>query len=290
MRILLLGKHGQLGRELSVALATMAELVAFGRSEIDLNDLENLPKLVDHIRPDVIVNAAAYTDVDKAETEQEHAWRINAVAPAVLAKQARRLRALFVHYSTDYVFDGKKETPYHEQDATNPLNFYGASKLEGERRIQDMGGTFLILRTSWVYSVGKQGGFVNKILQLSRKQHKLSMVTDQVGSPTWAYMLAKVTAQILAHGKDALSEYSGLYHLAASGYTSRFEWARCILELDPNKAQQTVQDLLPAVTSSFPSPAVRPLFSALSCDKFARTFGASLPDWRESLAQALDRE
>ena len=288
-RILLIGKNGQLGWELQRTLATLGELSAVDFPEIDLEAPQTVCKLIRQIRPQVVVNAAAFTAVDQAETEQERARKINALAPGVLAEETRKLKAIFVHYSTDYVFDGEKGAPYVEEDAPNPLNFYGRSKLEGEQSVQAAGGTFLILRTSWVYSLRQQSGFVNKVLQWSRLQETLRMVTDQVSNPTWARMLAGMTAQVLARGDQHIREHSGLYHLAGSGFASRFDWAKLILELDPGKNEQRVKELLPALTADFPTSAQRPLFSALDCAKFKRTFGFHLPGWHQALALAMQQ-
>lgn len=286
-RILLIGKNGQLGWELHRTLATLGELTAVDYPEIDLEHPETGRDLIRQIRPQVIVNAAAYTAVDQAETEQERAWKINALAPGMLAEEAQRLNAVFVHYSTDYVFDGKKGAPYIEGDTPNPLNFYGRSKLEGERLVQEADGISLILRTSWVYSLRQQGGFVGKVLQWSRQQETLRMVDDQIGNPTWARMLAEITSQVLARGEKYIRGRTGLYHLAGDGFASRLEWARLILELDPNRQEQMVKELLPAPTSDFPTPARRPLFSALICNNFAATFGLRLPAWEAALRIAM---
>jgi dTDP-4-dehydrorhamnose reductase len=205
-----------------------------------------------------------------------------------LAEEAQRLNAVFVHYSTDYVFDGKKGTPYVEEDTPNPLNFYGRSKLEGERMVQEAGGISLILRTSWVYSL-RQGGFVNKVLQWARQQETLRMVDDQISNPTWARMLAEITSQVLARGEKYIHERAGLYHLSGDGLTSRFEWARLILELDSNRHEQLVKEIRPAPTSDFLTPARRPLLSALTCDNFAATFGLRLPAWEAALRMAMER-
>jgi dTDP-4-dehydrorhamnose reductase len=189
------------------------------------------------------------------------------------------------------VFDGTKGSSYIETDVTNPLNVYGKTKLEGEQAIQAAGGAYLILRTSWVYSM-RQGGFVTKVLQWAREQDTLRVVDDQISSPTWARMLAEATALILAQGRDDPADYirqkAGLYHLAGSGSSSRFEWAQEILELDPQKSEQKVRELLPAKSSEFPTPAERPLVSVLECGRFERTFGLQLPAWQEALQLALD--
>jgi dTDP-4-dehydrorhamnose reductase len=279
-----------LGWELHRTLATLGELTAIDYPEIDLEQPETGRDLIHRIRPNVIVNAAAYTAVDQAETEQEKVRKINAIVPGVLAEEARKRKAVFIHYSTDYVFDGKKGTPYVEEDAPNPLNYYGRSKLEGEHLVQEAGGDFLILRTSWVYSLRQQGGFVNKVLQWSRQQETLRIVDDQIANPTWARMLAEMTAQILARGFGYIQERAGLYHLAGGGFASRYEWARSILELDPHRRDQTAREIIAADTKEFPTPALRPLFSALDCAKFSKTFGVQIPDWRESLSLAMQRK
>ena len=287
-RILLIGNNGQLGWELHRTLATLGELTAVDYPEIDLQHPETGRDLIRQIRPQMIVNAAAYTAVDQAETEQERAWNINALAPRMLAEEAQKLDAIFIHYSTDYVFDGKKGAPYIEGDTPNPLCFYGRSKLEGERLVQEVGGTTLILRTSWVYSLRQPGGFVGKMLQWSRQQETLRIVNDQISNPTWARMLAEITSQVLAHGDEYVRERAGLYHLAGDGFASRFEWAQLVLELDPHCREQTVKEIVPALTKDFPTPAQRPLFSALDCSRFRQVFDMVLPPWQQALRLAVD--
>jgi dTDP-4-dehydrorhamnose reductase len=291
MDILLLGKFGQLGWELRRALAPVGNVTALDYPEIDLANESQVRALVRTQQPQAIINATAYTAVDRAESEPEIAMAINARAPGLLAEEARRLGALLIHYSTDYVFDGKKGSAYLESDLPSPLGVYGQSKLEGERLIQAAGGDTLILRTSWVYSL-RRDSFVTKVLQWSRQQAVLRLVSDQVSNPTWARMLAEATALLLAKGGDSwrewLGERRGLYHLAGSGYASRYQWAQKILEYDPQKEGQTAHEILPALTADFPTPAQRPLYSALSCDLFARTFGLSLPPWEEALAMAME--
>jgi dTDP-4-dehydrorhamnose reductase len=287
-RILLIGKNGQLGWELHRTLATLGELTAIDYPEIDLEHPETGRKLIRQIHPQVIVNAAAYTAVDQAETEQERAWNINAIAPGIIAEEAQLLNAVFVHYSTDYVFDGTKGAPYIEEDTPNPINFYGRSKLEGDRLVQEVDGVYLILRTSWVYSLRQQGGFVGKVLQWSRQQETLRIVDDQIGNPTWSRMLAEITAQILARANNYIHERTGLYQLAGSGFASRFEWAQTILELDPYRQEQTKKVIFRALTTDFPTPAQRPLFSAMDCSRFEHVFDTVLPPWQEALRLALD--
>jgi dTDP-4-dehydrorhamnose reductase len=287
LKILLLGNTGQLGWELQRTLQPLGEVIALDYPEVNMADAASIRKTVQQHRPEVIVNATAYTAVDKAESEPELAEAINGTGPGVLAEEARKLNAVFIHYSTDYVFDGQKEVPYVEEDTPNPLSVYGRSKLEGERLVQEVGGVYLILRTSWVYSL-RQGGFVNKVLEWARQQETLRVVSNQVANPTWARMLAEMTAQILARGDDYIHERTGLYHLAGSGFASRFEWAKSILELDPNKSEQRVEEILPALTSDFPTPAQRPLFSALDCSRFGHVFDLVLPPWQKALRLAVD--
>jgi dTDP-4-dehydrorhamnose reductase len=292
--ILLIGKNGQLGWELQRTLATVGEITAVDYPDIDLGHPETAGDLIRKIRPVMIVNAAAYTAVDKAESEPELAKAINGTGPGVLAEEARKLRAVLIHYSTDYVFDGKKGALYEEADLPNPLNVYGISKLQGERAIQQVGGDYLILRTSWVYTLRtsagslRQGGFVNQVLEWARQQEILHIVADQVGNPTWCRMLAEMTAQVLTQADNYIRERTGLYHLAGSGFASRFDWAKLILELDPNKSEQRVKEIIPDLTANFPSLARRPLFSALNYNKFIRTFNLRLPEWENALQLAMD--
>ncbi|MGA2110666.1 MAG: dTDP-4-dehydrorhamnose reductase [Anaerolineales bacterium] len=285
-RILLFGKNGQLGWELEHTLAPLGTVKAVDFPEVDLADADGVRRLVRELRPEIIVNAAAYTAVDRAESEPELAMAVNGIAPGVLAEEARALGACLVHFSTDYVFDGEKRQPYVETDSPNPLNVYGRTKLAGEEAICTLAGTYLILRTSWVYSL-RGDSFVNKVLRWAREQEILRVVSDQVASPTWARLLAEVTAQALTRGIDCLQEHRGLYHLAGSGSASRFQWARSILKLDCRQREQVVKQVLPARTSEFPTSARRPLFSALDCGRFALTFGLSLPPWESSLELAM---
>lgn len=293
MNLLLLGNNGQLGWELQRSLQPLGVVTVFDYPEFNLADPASISGKVQEVHPDVIINATAYTAVDKAESEPEQVEAINGRAPGVLAEEARKLKAVLIHYSTDYVFDGRKGAPYIESDLPNPLNVYGVSKLHGEQAVQQVGGDYLILRTSWVYtqrtSAGgvRQGGFVNKVLEQAHQQDTLHMVTDQVSNPTWCRMLAEITAQVLACRGKHIREYTGLYHLAGNGFTSRYDWAKMILELDPAKGNHRVKELLPALTADFPTPAQRPLFSALDCTHFFATFGLQLPDWKTALRLAL---
>ena len=290
MRILLLGKFGQLGWELHRTLSPLGEIVALDYPEIDLTQGDNICQLVRDTHPKVIVNATAYTAVDRAESEPETAQAVNTQAPGLLAEQAVTVGAALIHYSTDYVFDGTKGSDYIETDIPNPLGVYGQSKLNGERVIEQVGGAYLILRTSWVYSL-RRPSFVAKVLDWSRQQTTLRVVSDQVSNPTWARMLAEITALLLSKGAPDivgfLEERRGIYHLAGSGHASRFEWAQSILKHDPKPNEQITKEVIPAKSSDFPTPARRPLVSALNCDRFSDTFGLRLPDWEDALCMAM---
>lgn len=291
MKLFLIGKNGQVGWELQRTLATLGEVVAVDYPDIDLSDEVNTRDWMRKIAPQVVVNAAAYTAVDKAESEAEIAMAINGTAPGVIAEEARRIGAVLIHYSSDYVFDGQKGDAYIESDSPNPLNVYGLSKLAGDHNIQQVGCDYLIFRTTWVYSM-RQGGFVRKVLEWARKNPELQIVSDQIGSPTWARALAEVTAQVLAMRANNtlgwISERKGLYHLGGRGKISRLEWARKILEFDQNPEEQIVQEIQEALTKDFPTPATRPLYSPVDCTLFANTFGICLPDWDISLSQAME--
>jgi dTDP-4-dehydrorhamnose reductase len=293
MRILLFGKHGQLGWELRRSLMPLGEVAAWDYPEIDLKNGACLRQLIQTIHPDVIVNATAYTAVDRAETEQEIAMAINADAVAIMAQEACSIHAALIHYSTDYVFDGAKGSAYDETDAPNPSGVYGKSKLAGEEAITQTDAAYLILRTSWVYSL-RRDSFVKKVLQWSRQQRTLRVVSDQVSNPTWARALAETSALLLARGGTTilswLQERRGLYHLAGSGFASRMEWAQAILRLDPQPQEQVTTELLPALTADFPTPAQRPLYSALNCQRFQETFDLALPPWEQTLALAMETE
>jgi dTDP-4-dehydrorhamnose reductase len=290
MQILLLGMVGQLGWELQRSLAPLGELTAFDYPEINFAEPESLKPLLQKVSPQVIINAAAYTAVDRAESEPDLAMAINGTAPGVLAEAAAQMGAAFIHFSTEYVFDGMKESPYSEDDLPNPINTYGRSKLAGENAVQEAGGSYLVIRTSWVYST-RQGGFVNKVLEWARTQKVLRVVDDQVGSPTWCRMLADATALLVAKGRNDpagwIGERRGLYHLAGAGSANRLEWAQAILRCDPSGYEQTVVDIQPAKTTDFPTPAPRPLYAPLDCRRFVETFQISLPPWEHSLKLAL---
>lgn len=291
MRILLLGKNGQLGWELQCTLAPLGEIIAWDFEELDLTQVGAIGPALRAAAPNIIVNASAYTAVDRAEQEPGIASAVNAAAPAAMAQAAKELGAWFVHYSTDYVFDGTKGAPYVESDAPNPVNTYGRSKLEGEQGVLAADGNSLILRTSWVYSL-RQASFVTKVLGWARQQETMKVVDDQIGSPTWARMLAEISAALLAKaqalGGDWLAERRGVYHLAGSGAVSRYEWAKTILECDQKRDEHVVRQLLPVSSDTFPTPADRPTFTALGCEAFQKAFGLIIPSWDHSLALAMD--
>jgi dTDP-4-dehydrorhamnose reductase len=290
MRILLIGNTGQLGWELERSLTPLDELIALDFPAINLLDERGTRQVVRRVSPQVIVNATGYTTVDKAESEPDKAAAINARAPAVLAEEAHDFGAVLIHYSTDYVFDGLKGSPYVETDPPKPLSVYARTKLAGEQAVQQIGGAFLVLRLSWMYSL-RRDSFVTKVLGWSRQQRTLRMVTDQIGNPIWARTAAEATAQLLAMGSSDivswLAERSGVYHFVGPDYASRYEWAQAILRLDPQHQEQVTEQVLPAITAEFPTPARRPLFSALDNRKFVQTFGLHLPAWEVALRLAM---
>lgn len=290
MKIVLFGKNGQLGWEFQRILPVFGKVISLDKEDLDLCDSSAIQNTLEEIRPELIVNASAYTEVDKAEVESEIAMKINAVAPGIMAEAARKFNAVLIHYSTDYVFDGTATSPYAEDADTNPLNMYGKSKLAGEKNVEQVGNAYLILRTSWVYSL-RGNSFVNKVLAWARKSETLKVVSDQISSPTSARTLAEITNLILAQANgnifDYIKEKRGIYHLAGSGHASRFEWAKEILANDTNPEEQLVKNLLPARSDEFPTPAHRPLYSALDCSKFERTFNLHLPDWKDTLRLAM---
>jgi dTDP-4-dehydrorhamnose reductase len=292
MKILLLGKNGQLGWELQRALSPLGELIALdrlGQNGLcgDLTDLEGLCNTIATLEPDVIVNAAAYTAVDQAESESELAQLINAQAVQVLAQQALKTGAWLVYYSTDYVFNGTGSAAWSETDVTEPLNQYGQSKLAGEQAIQDSGCKYLIFRTSWVY--GSRGNnFAKTMLRLASERQTLSVINDQVGAPTSADLLADCTAHAL---QRALCDpqLAGLYHLAASGQTTWYEYASLVIEHAQAIGKELmVTDIKPISTLEYPTPAKRPLNSKLNTTKFCNSFGLVLPEWQQGVIRMLD--
>ncbi len=275
--ILLTGAAGQLGFELARLLPAHGELAALDRAALDLADAEAVAATVRRVKPQIIVNAAGYTAVDRAESEPALADAINARAPAILAEEAKRLDALLIHYSTDYVFDGASSEAYDERALPNPLNVYGRSKLAGERAIASAGGAHLVLRTSWIYGWHGQN-FLLTMKRLAATRDELRVVADQFGVPNWSRVLAEATATLLARGAAALAGKSGIYHLSGRGRASWFDFARAIFDdAEPPR-------VIPITTAEYPTPARRPASAVLATSKFEETFGFALPDWRESLA------
>ncbi len=284
--ILLLGATGQVGHELEHTLAPIGTVQAPGRVNVDLADSESIRRAVRKVDPDLIVNAAAYTDVDGAEDEPERAATLNAEAPRVLAEAAREVEAWLVHYSTDYVFDGEKHTPYTEHDTPAPINVYGQTKWEGEQVLQDVGGRYVVLRTSWVYS-HRRSNFVRTMLQLADEHDSLTVVDDQIGVPTWAGWLAEATAtigeQLLA--AEDFSSLRGLYHLAGTGQTSWYGFAQAIFA-QFGRADVAVE---PVPSTEYPTPAPRPAYTVLDSSRARTTFDLTLPTWTAQLAHFRER-
>ena len=305
LKILLTGKNGQVGRELGHYLQRLGEVVALGHADIDLCDTTTVRQLIRRLQPQLIVNAAAYTAVDQAETECDLAHKINAEAPAVLAEEGKKLAAALVHYSTDYVFDGSKDCPYQETDPPSPINAYGKTKLAGEQAIQQIGIPHLILRTSWVYAVrGKN--FLLRILRLASENEEVRVVNDQIGAPTWSRAIAAGTAQMLSTAFAMQSETShletlgGVYHMTAAGQTTWFGFASAILREGVRALAQSPEvqsatggrpliahTIVPISSHDYPTPARRPANSVLSNDRLLQTFHLRLPDWRTQLRLAM---
>jgi dTDP-4-dehydrorhamnose reductase len=289
-RILIVGNAGQLGRELEKLFAGVGPMVAVDRESVDLADPDQTRALVRRAAPDLILNAAAYTAVDRAESDQDLAFAINAQSTEVLAHEASERNALFVHYSTDYVFDGSKTDPWVESDLPNPLNVYGASKLAGEQAVEKIGGNYLIFRTSWVY--GPHGNnFLLTMLRLARERDHLSVVDDQVGGPTTSIQLARATHSIvngiLGGRFGSPQDFSGLYHMTCSGSVSWFGFAKAIFDRASTLLGVKGPTLTPIPTEDYPTPAARPRNSALSNAKLQSRFGVQLDPWQKALDETL---
>jgi len=300
--ILLVGNNGQVGRELNRMLPQIGDVQSLGREQLDLSKPEEIRRAIRTFRPNLIVNAAAYTAVDKAETEQDLARAVNTEAPAVMAEEAKKIGALLVHYSTDYVFDGTKTSPYAEQDQTNPKNVYGRTKLEGELAIQQSGASNLVFRTAWVYaSEGKN--FLLTILRLATQREELKIVCDQTGAPTTSREIARATTKILSqifeheNGSHTPADARGIFHMTAGGQTTWFGFTQAILDharkIDAsvtwfaaatNSRPLIVRNVIPIPAIEYPTPASRPGYSVLSNERLNRTFSVRLPDWQTQLA------
>lgn len=290
MRILLYGENGQLGWELQRTLMPFGELICCDFPDVDFSNLAALREHLSSVKPNLIVNAAAFTDVDGAELKPDLARAVNAQAPDVIAKEAAACGAALLHYSTDYVFDGTKGLEYVEADSPNPINVYGQTKLEGEEAVRSQVEAHLILRTSWVYGA-RRTNFMLKVLDWAAENEILRIVDDQFGSPTWCRALAEISAGIVAQsmpeGVDWFKRHAGIYHLAGRGTASRFEWAKEIISLYPERGKLAVKNIEPVSSDAFETMAERPANTALNCKKFESTFGLKLPGWRESLKLAL---
>lgn len=290
MKILIFGANGQVGQALTKKTGGLGDVIALGRAEANLTRPHTLQGVVQKYKPDVIINAAAYTAVDKAEAEEEIARTVNATAPGVLAEAAKRAKAWFIHYSTDYVFDGDKAAPYTETDTPNPLNIYGRTKLEGERAVEAAGGNYLIFRTSWVYS-DRGANFIRKILSLAKERDYLSVVDDQVGSPTSANLIATVTSHAVEQALAANLPATGLFHLTASGETNWHTYAQLIVaRARENNWQLKLgsNGIKPAPSQTFSTVAKRPKNSRLSTQKLREFFKVELPAWERDVLATVD--
>jgi dTDP-4-dehydrorhamnose reductase len=293
IRLLLTGRNGQVGFELARTLQTLGEVVALDQPDCDLSDAENVTSLLDAVRPEVIVNTAAFTAVDLAESQEDLAFRINAEAPAAMARWARSNGAAMLHYSTDYVFDGRTTKPWRESERIGPLSAYGRSKAAGETAILDSGAPAIILRTSWVYANRGQN-FVRTMLRLAREREEIKVVNDQLGAPTWARSVAEATAQILARaGRDADSvrrnfeERGGIFHLTASGATTWYEFAKRVFD-GVADSQRRLKRLVPIATTEYSTPAQRPMYSLLDNSRVGEIWGIRMPQWEQALNLCLE--
>jgi len=300
-RILLTGKNGQVGRELSASLQSLGDVAAFDRQQLDLTKPDQIREAIRSIHPDLIVNAAAYTAVDQAESDKTVARAVNTDAPRIMAEEAGKIGAALVHYSTDYIFDGLKTSPYVETDPANPINVYGRTKLQGEHAVQQSGVPHLIFRTAWVY--GREGkNFLLTILRLGTQREELRIVRDQIGAPTSSREIAAATTQILAQffgsekNATSLASATGIYNLTAAGETNWYEFATAILEHAKGHSKNDpwftaaisgrpliARSISPITTAEYPTPARRPAYSILSNNLLAQTFGIRLRDWRTQL-------
>ena len=290
MKILLTGKTGQIGKELNNIVGDLGNLITVDREQLDLSKPNSIEPVILNIKPDIIINAAAYTSVDKAEEESDLAMTVNAIAPGLLAKAARKVGAGLIHYSTDYVFDGCSGIPYKEEDPPNPLNVYGQSKLAGEKAVAKVGIPFLIIRTGWVYSIhGKN--FFKTIKKLAKEKDILQVIDDQIGAPTWARSVALKTHKILKQclNKKWLEKkdpsLSGIFHLTCQGKTSWHGFAKEILNM--SDASQNIK-LIAIPASDYPTPAARPSNSLLNNEKIQKVFGLDMPNWEDALKDCMD--
>ena len=288
MKILLTGKNGQVGWELNHSLSKLGTVFSMGRDNMDLSKPETLRPVIQDIRPDIIINAAAYTAVDKAESEPDLAMIVNGIAPGVIAEEAKKIGAGMIHYSTDYVFDGKATSPYKEEDAPCPLNIYGKSKLAGDQAVMQANIPHIILRTAWVYSL-RGSNFLLTMQKLAQSKNQIKVVDDQIGSPTWSRAIAEGTARILEHcrstGKSKIFSHSGVFNMSCGGETSWFGFAKKILELSGENTE-----LIPIPTIEYPTPTARPESSLLSNRKLKQVFHHEMPHWQDALLECLNSD
>ncbi len=288
MRILLTGKNGQVGWELNRSLSPLGTVFALGRNEMDLSKPETLGRVIQEIKPNIIINAAAYTAVDKAESEPELAMTVNGIAPKIIAQEAKKIGAGMIHYSTDYVFDGQATSPYNEENPTCPLSLYGESKLAGEKGVSQAGIPHIIFRTSWVYSL-RGSNFLLTMQKLAQTRKQIKVVDDQKGAPTWSRAIAEGTVKILKpylkEGYPLALPDSGVFHMSCGGETNWFIFAKKILELSDlaNNAE-----LIPIPTIEYPTPAARPQYSLLSNNKLKQVFHYEMPHWENALQECLN--
>lgn len=308
LKILLTGKNGQIGHELSWLLPELGDVVAFDLEDLDLLNPEEIRRSIRYVRPNLIVNAAAYTAVDQAEKDRAAALAINADAPAVIAEEAKKIGAALVHFSTDYVYDGSKGVPYEEDDPPNPLSYYGKTKLAGDLAIQNSGVPHLIIRTAWVYGT-RSKNFLLTILRLATQREEIKIVKDQTGAPTWSREIAAATTRILkqlSSGGSAitsLSNLGGIYNLTAAGATNWSEFAQAILDQAAQSSARgpwftaategrpiIARRIMPITTAEYPTAARRPAYSVLSNSRCRRTFGFALPDWKAQLQSVMTQQ
>ncbi|MAT42042.1 MAG: dTDP-4-dehydrorhamnose reductase [Anaerolineaceae bacterium] len=290
-KILLLGSNGQLGWEAHRHLIGFSDVVAVDYPDIDFSEPEQVLTTIKAVKPDLIFNAVAYTAVDLAEDKKDLAYKINAYTPGEIGTYCKTANIPLIHFSTDYVFDGKKGSDYTELDEPNPLNIYGKSKLLGEELIRESECLFWTIRTSWVYS-NREGGFLKKALHWAKTNEELKIVDDQIGNPTWCRALANAVSIVLAQNSQTWDQLffdtQGLYHLAGWGSASRFDWTQQIMNVSRKKHDLMVKNIIPVKTNEFPAPAERPTHSALNCEKFEKTFNLKLPDWRDAVRLVME--
>ena len=295
MRILIFGSSGQIGFELAKQARDFANVITAGRSAadhtLDLLDRSAVSKLISETNPDIVINAVAYTAVDKAESEQDAAFQLNSDFPTNLADECSKLNCLLIHYSTDFVFDGTQKTPWKENAFTNPISVYGRSKLAGEKAIQLASCPSLILRTSWVY--GDRGGnFMLTMFRFARERETLSVVNDQIGSPSCSTDIAEATLKLCKQYEqepEYINSHRGIYHLTASGETSWYGFAQTIFTMGKQHESLTIKELLPITTAEYPTAATRPAYSVLNCQLIKQTFDVEMPDWKSSLQASINR-